>query len=213
VTAARPWAREGTAFLALDFETTGLDCRRDRVVEIGALRFRAVGGPGGATAFREEAAFAALVDPGMPMPYQARAIHGISDADLEGAPRFASLAPALLALAGDAIIVAHNAPFDISFLESELARAGLASPRNASLDTRRLAKEAFPLERSYRLGSLAERLGIEPGRAHRALDDARACMDLLAACASALAGHRASRRGPAPMPAAPGRDRAGQGRG
>lgn len=186
-----PWVREGESFLALDFETTGLDRQRDRVVEIGALRYLAVRARNGELAFREEAALSALVDPCMRMPAQARSIHGISDEDLEGAPRFGSLAPALLALAGDAIIVAHNAPFDIAFLAAELERSRMPAPRNASIDTRILAKRAFPLERSYSLGALASRLGIEPGKAHRALDDARACMCLLKACAAVLVAREA----------------------
>jgi DNA polymerase-3 subunit epsilon len=190
VSAPPPEAWEGLSFLALDFETTGLDHRRDRVVEIGAIRYsarREPPGPGGRLVFREEGAIAALVDPGMAMPAIALSIHGISDSDLAGAPRFATLAPALLALCGDSIIVAHNAPFDLAFLRSELERAGLPEPRNESLDTRVLAKAAFPRESSYRLGSLVASLGIEGGRAHRALDDARACMGILAAYAAARA--------------------------
>lgn len=176
---------EGTRFLALDFETTGLDHRLDRVVEIGALRFSLrLPADGGAPVLREEGALAALVSPGMKMPEAARAIHGISDEDLEGAPRFAELAPALLALCGDAVIVAHNAPFDISFLRSEIERAGLPFPAHPSLDTRMLAKAAFPGAGSYRLGSLASFLRIDTGHAHRALDDARTCMQLLVACAA-----------------------------
>ena len=178
------WSWAGRTFLALDFETTGLDPARDRVVEIGALRFAAAWGEGGPS-FREEGALSALVDPGMPMPPAARGIHGISDEDLAGAPPFAAVAPALLALCEGAVIVAHNALFDLSFLRAELARAGLPLPRNAPLDTRNLARESFPGAGSYRLGALSAMLGIDGGRAHRALDDARTCMLLLAACARA----------------------------
>ena len=175
------------SFLALDFETTGLDHRRDRVVEIGALRFsRRAASPGARPSWMEEAALVALVDPDMAMPSGAFAIHGISDADLAGAPPFSALAPALLSLCGGAVIVAHNAPFDISFLRSELDRAGMDAPANPVLDTRLLAKAAFPRAGSYRLDSLVALLGLDRGCAHRALDDARACMGLLAACAAAL---------------------------
>ena len=184
------WA--GRAFLALDFETTGLDCRRDRVVEIGALRFSARL-EAGRLEFREEGALSALVDPGMPMPAAARAVHGIADEDLRGAAPFAALAPALLALCDGTTIVAHNAPFDLSFLASELGRSGIAAPRNASLDTRLLAKAAFPRAGSYRLVELASLLGLERGRSHRALDDARTCMLLMRACAP-LAGPAGIRR-------------------
>jgi len=169
-------------FLALDFETTGLDPRRDRVVEIGAIRFNP-SDPG------RSASMAALVDPAKPMPAAAFAIHGISDEDVRGAPSFASLALSLLALASGAILVAHNAPFDLSFLREELARAELSArfaPRGV-FDTRLLAKRAFPGEQSYSLANLARAFGLEAGSAHRALDDARTCMGLFLLCAPRLA--------------------------
>ena len=184
---------EKAIYLALDFETTGLDPARERVVEIGAIRFvpvmagvSGVSGVSGAEGRRatELGAMASLVKPGIRMPREVIAIHGITDEDVEDAPPFKEVAPALSALASGAYIVAHNAPFDLAFLRAELARAGLPPPLNPVIDTRLLAKAAFPGLSSYRLVHLASRFGIEPGRAHRALDDARTCMDLLVLCAS-----------------------------
>ncbi len=168
--------------LALDFETTGLDPVGGRVVEIGALLFELP--PEGAPI--EEASLACLVDPGMPIPPQATAIHGIRDEDVAGAPSFRAAAPALLALAEGATIVAHNARFDLSFLDAELGRCGLVRPPAPYEDTVLLCRRAFPGLASYRLGALASALGIDPGSAHRALDDARTCMLLYAACARRL---------------------------
>jgi DNA polymerase III subunit epsilon len=167
------------SYLALDFETTGLDPARERVVEIGALRFI----PGHSATQREAGAMACLVNPGMRMPREVIAIHGITDADVSAAPAFREVAPALTALAAGAYIVAHNAPFDLSFLRAELAKAGLPAPVNPVLDTRLLARAAFPGLSSYRLVDLAARFGIDTGRSHRALDDARTCMELLLICA------------------------------
>ena len=178
---------EKAVYLALDFETTGLDPARERVVEIGAIRFMPGTGcaPGAEGRMATElGAMASLVKPGIRMPREVIAIHGITDEDVEDAPPFGEVAPALSALAAGAYIVAHNAPFDLSFLRAELARAGLPPPLNPVIDTRLLAKAAFPGLSSYRLVHLASRFGIEPGRAHRALDDARTCMDLLVLCAS-----------------------------
>ena len=178
---------EKAIYLALDFETTGLDPARERVVEIGAIRFVPVtAGLSGAEGRRatELGAMASLVKPGIRMPREVIAIHGITGEDVEDAPPFKEVAPALSALASGAYIVAHNAPFDLAFLRAELARAGLPPPLNPVIDTRLLAKAAFPGLSSYRLVHLASRFGIEPGRAHRALDDARTCMDLLVLCAS-----------------------------
>lgn len=176
----------GTAYLALDFETTGLYPAIHRVIEVGAIRFRL------GTGFEaiEEGQLACLVDPGVPMPEDARAVHGISDADLVGAPPFGQVAAPLLSLAEGAVIVAHNASFDLSFLDAELGRLGrlgLARPAARSADTVALARRAFPGRRSYRLGAIAAELGIGAGSAHRALDDARTCMTLFAACAARLA--------------------------
>jgi DNA polymerase-3 subunit epsilon len=168
-------------FLALDFETTGLDSTVGRVVEIGAIRFKLW--PEG---YDEEASMACLVDPGMPIPHRARAIHGISDEDVAGAPSFREVAPALLALAEGTVIVAHNVRFDLSFLDAELYRLGLTRPPAETADTVALSRRAFPGHASYRLGAIASVLGIDAGAAHRALDDARTCMLLYAACARQL---------------------------
>ncbi len=168
-------------FLALDFETTGLDSTVGRVVEVGAIRFSL-----GSDGFFEEASMACLVDPGMPIPQRASAIHGISDADVAGAPSFREVAPALLALAEGAVIVAHNVRFDLSFLDAELSRLGLSRPPAETADTVVLSRRAFPGRASYRLGAIASALGIDAGSAHRALDDARTCMRLYAACARQL---------------------------
>jgi DNA polymerase III subunit epsilon len=169
------------SFLALDFETTGLDCICGRVVEIGAIRFSI--GPEGPV---EEASMACLVNPGMAIPWQAKAIHGISDEDVADAPSFSEVAPALLALAKGATIVAHNVGFDLSFLNAELARNGLSRALSPTADTVPLSRRAFPGRRSYRLGSIAAELGIDAGEAHRALDDARTCMRLYVACQARL---------------------------
>jgi DNA polymerase III subunit epsilon len=174
--------------LALDFETTGLDANRERIVEVGAIRFvpeRAAGG-GHRPAFRIEGAFASLVHPGIRIPSEVIAIHGIRDADVAASPRFGEIAPILMALASGARIVAHNAPFDVSFLRAELFRAGLPPALNTTLDTRLLAKRAFPGLSSYRLVDLALRMGIEAGQAHRAVDDARTCLELMLVCAEKL---------------------------
>lgn len=179
------------SFLALDFETTGLDCIIGRVVEIGAVRF-GLGKEGPI----EEATISCLVNPRMPIPWQARAIHGISDEDVAGAPVFRDVANTLLELAKGAIIVGHNVRFDLSFLDAELLRSGLHREPAETEDTVALSRRAFPGHSSYKLGSIAAALGIEAGEAHHALDDARACMCLYAACKARWAGEVYS---PAPV--------------
>lgn len=154
------------SYLALDVETTGLDPRRCRVIELGALRFVPAEGHYGGPRLER------LVDPGMPIPAATTAIHGITDAEVAGAPPFAALAAELGELARGAIIIAHNAPFDLRFIGAELERACLPGLVNPAFDSLLFAREAFPGLPSYSLPRLAASLGIAISRSHRALDDA-----------------------------------------
>lgn len=162
------WPR--AAFVAFDFETTGLDGRNDRIVEIGALRF----GPDG-----EGEAFQTLVDPGRPIPWGASRVNGITDAMVRGQGDLETALPRFLAFAGGAVLVAHNAPFDLGFLKAGLARLGLKAPANPTVDTCALARLALPGRPSYSLQNLARDFRVDPGSAHRALDDARVCARLV----------------------------------
>jgi DNA polymerase III epsilon subunit-like protein len=99
------------SFVAIDTETTGLDPRRDALVALAAVPFHR-GEP------QPEAGWARLVNPGCPIPAQARAIHGIADADVRGAPPVAAVLPAFLAICAERPIVAHTAPFDLALLNA-----------------------------------------------------------------------------------------------
>ena len=160
-------------YVAFDLETTGLAARRDRVVEIGAVRFRRSGEVTGS--------FEQLVNPGRPMPAEAQAIHGISDADLAAAPPAYEVLPRFLAFIGDASntgLVAHHASFDAGFLGSELRRANHAIPGHRVFDTLALARTRRPELRSHRLECLVSALGLGQASAHRALADALCVRDL-----------------------------------
>jgi DNA polymerase-3 subunit epsilon len=154
-------------YVAFDLETTGLSARRDRIVELAAVRFTADG--------VEIARFQQLVNPECPMPPAARAIHGISDADLAGEPTAAEQLPRLLEFMGDpdtTLLVAHNAVFDAGFLGRELCRAGLDPPRHPIFDTLALSRRCRPDLPSHRLDRLARCHGLDTGPGHRALVDA-----------------------------------------
>jgi DNA polymerase-3 subunit epsilon len=160
-------------YTALDFETTGLDSRKDRIVEIGAARFDAQG---------EKGSLSVLVNPGMPISPGASRVNGITDEMVASCRPVDELIPELCAFMDSAVLVAHNAPFDISFLKEAMKRAGEKRRKFAVIDTRTLARHAFPGKSSYSLQSLLRELAIRPGNAHRALDDARACMELFLKC-------------------------------
>jgi DNA polymerase III epsilon subunit family exonuclease len=153
-------------FVALDLETTGLMAENDRIVEIGAVRFRASG--------EEIGRFQRLVNPERPMSLAAYGIHGLSDEDLADAPPAREILPDFLDFLADSettALMAHNASFDAGFLGCELARAGLPIPTHVILDTLALARRRLPWLTSHRLDNIAQVLGLDPSGAHRALAD------------------------------------------
>jgi DNA polymerase III epsilon subunit family exonuclease len=154
-------------YVAFDVETTGLSTRRDRIVELAAVRFTAEGA--------EIARFQQLVNPECPMPQAAQAIHGISDADLAGVPTAREQLPRFLDFLGDSActcLVAHHAVFDAAFLGRELCRAGLNLPAHRIFDTLALSRRCRPDLPSHRLDRLAHYHGLDSGPGHRALVDA-----------------------------------------
>jgi DNA polymerase III epsilon subunit family exonuclease len=164
---------DGTEYVALDLETTGLSARVDRVVEVGAVRFARDG--------TELARFERLVNPERPMSPAAQAIHGISDADLADAPTAREVLPeffAFLGPAGASVLLAHNSWFDAQFLGMERGRAGLDDPGYGIVDTLALARRHRPNLPNHRLETLARVFRLDPGGSHRALADSRRVKDL-----------------------------------
>ena len=151
-------------FAVIDFETTGLyPAVGDEICEIGLVRV-------------ENGEFAAeyskLVDPERAMDPAAAQVSGITEDMLKGAPPFADVAGEFIALLEGAILVAHNAEFDMGFLQYKLEKIGRAQLGNPVMDTLELAR-AQEDSGPFTLGILANRLGIEGPHAHRALDDAK----------------------------------------
>lgn len=172
-------AYQETVFTAFDTETSGLEPKLNRVVEAGAIRFDALG---------ISARFNALINPKIPMPAEVTRINGITDAMLMHEPDAAAILPDFVEFLGNTVLVAHNAPFDVAFINEELARIGRPPLANRVVDTRLLAKEAFPGLPNYKLQDLASRFGITAVDAHRAEDDARVCMELFLVCLEKIAG-------------------------
>ncbi|MDR2012227.1 MAG: DNA polymerase III subunit epsilon [Rhodanobacter sp.] len=156
--------------IVLDTETTGLEVQRGhRIVEIGCVELiqrRRTGNE-----------FHRYINPDREIDEGARAVTGISDEFLRDKPRFAQIAEEFLAFVDGAEIVAHNAAFDVGFIEAELARAQTPPPRFAErvavLDTLALAREKYPGQRNS-LDALCKRLGVDDSHRdqHGALLDA-----------------------------------------
>jgi len=153
-------------YVALDLETTGLDSKRDQIIEIGAVRFQGN---------RILDQFVAFVNPGRAIPLRIQQLTGIRSSDVAKAPSLAEVAPELFAFVGSdvAAVVAHNAGFDMGFLRA----AGIHFQRPV-LDTFELATILLPRAGSYSLGELCRQLQIPLEDAHRALDDAAATAQL-----------------------------------
>jgi DNA polymerase-3 subunit epsilon len=157
------------AFTVVDIETTGATPGFCKITEIGAVRLE-----GG----REVSTFSALVNPGLPIPAFITGITGIDDETVAEAPAIEVVLPRFADFAAHSVLVAHNAPFDLGFLDYELGKlTGQTFPRPA-LDTLRMARKLCPQQKCS-LSALAYRFDTRVKPVHRALHDAQATGELL----------------------------------
>ncbi len=166
------WAK--AAFAVIDFETTGLDPEQDRVLEMGIVQFDE-----GLLSKRHNF----LINPGIPVPEESRAVHGISDEELKDAPRFSQIADEILGHLSGRLPVAYNADFDKRFLLAEFARVKrpihgelppAARKETVWIDPLVWVRELHRDQKGHKLVDVCERLGIDLENAHRASDDAEA---------------------------------------
>jgi DNA polymerase III subunit epsilon len=150
-------------FAFLDLETTGLSpWFGDRVCEVGIVLSEGK---------RIKSTFQQLVNPERPLSPAAASTNGLSDVDLQDAPVFADIAPDVEARLRDAVVVCHNAQFDLQFLDSEFRRLGHEIQVPNLIDTLIIARNHFDFP-SYTLVSIAEQFHVQNPEAHRALADA-----------------------------------------
>lgn len=160
-------------FVVFDTETTGLLPHKDEVVQIGAVRVlkgRIIDGE----------VIDTLVDPGMPIPAVSSKVHGVTDAMVAGAPDIAQAGRSFHKFSSDAVLVAHNAPFDMAFLRRHAGDMGV-SWDHPILDTVLLSAVLFGASETHTLDALCERLNITVPEElrHTALGDARATAEAL----------------------------------
>lgn len=159
-------------FVVVDLETTGGSAEDSAITEIGAVKVR------GGEVLGE---FSTLVDPGRGIPALIAVLTGITDRMVAAAPPVDGVLPAFLEFARDAVLVAHNAPFDIGFLKAACARAGREWPAARVVDTALLARRVLTSDEvpDCKLATLAVHFKTETRPNHRALADARATVEVL----------------------------------
>lgn len=159
-------------FVVFDTETTGLDPSRDEIVQIAAVRI-----VGGRVLLDET--FETYVDPERGIPQTSTAIHGVDASHVRGAPKIDQAGRRFLRFAGDAALIAHNAPFDLSFFRKHADRIG-ARVEQPVLDTALMSTLLWPPSAGHTLDALADRLNVEiPAEArHTALGDALATAEV-----------------------------------
>ncbi len=159
-------------FVVVDLETTGGSPKNSFITEVGAVRSR-----GGEVTGE----FQTLVNPGVPIPPFIAALTGITSAAVASAPPISAVLPMFLEFARDAVLVAHNAPFDIGFLKAAAAGLDTPWPGFRVVDTARLARVLLHRDEvpNNRLATLARHFRATTTPDHRALHDARATVDVL----------------------------------
>ena len=157
-------------FVVVDVEATGAKTPPNRLIELGAYRIRGA---------RIVDKFVSLVNPEIPIPRFVATLTGISNDMVRGAPVFADVAPKWLDFVSDSVLVAHNAPFDTSFLNHEISRVYPGHRMvNPHLCTVRLSRRAMPDLSNHRLETIASHFSIPIASRHRAGSDALATAEI-----------------------------------
>ncbi len=152
-----------TEYCVFDLETTGISHLTEKITEVGIIKIK-----------NGEIidTFECFVNPEKPIPPKVVEVTHITDDMVKDAETIDKVMPKILEFMGDSVLVAHNADFDIGFLKHNCAQLGLKL-ENTYIDTLRLAKAIFPDFTKYKLGIIADKLGIKVDVAHRALDDVK----------------------------------------
>ena len=150
-----------TTYCILDLETTGISYITEKITEVGIVKIKDG---------KQIDSFECFVNPEKPIPQEVVDITHITDEMVKDAETIDKVIPKIIDFIGDSVLVAHNADFDISYLKYNFEKYGYKL-ENSYIDTLRLSKAVFPDLKRFKLGLIAEYLGIEVEVAHRALDD------------------------------------------
>ena len=155
-------------FVVFDIETTGFSPVNNRIIEIGAVKVS-----GGEIVDR----FSTFVNPKTPIPFEIEKLTGINDSMVMDSPEIEEILPQFLEFCGDAVLVAHNANFDMSFIKENALRQGIRR-EFTYVDTVGIARILLPNQAKHTLDAVAKTLGISLENHHRAVDDAEATAEI-----------------------------------
>lgn len=167
ITEDTPW--ENLTIVAFDTETSGAYPLGYEIVEMGAVKWRAG---------QVIETFEALIKPTVPMTDFIIKIHGITNQMVADAPPMNQVIGKFHQFLGDSVLMAHHAPFDLGFLTYEFEKAGLTLPNSSILCSSLLARALIREAPNHKLQTLIPLLKIPQGAAHRAYDDAKACLEV-----------------------------------
>ncbi len=156
-------------FVVFDIETTGLSWEAERITEIGAVKIK-----DGKIVER----FSSFVNPERPIPAEITTLTGITDEMVADAPQIETLLPEFLAFCGDAVMVAHNASFDMGFIRHNAKLRCGTEVKNTVLDTLGLSRALLPELKKHKLDIVCDYLGVSLKGHHRAVNDAEATAEV-----------------------------------
>lgn len=172
-------------FVSFDLETTGLSAKNgDRIIEIGAVKIKNG---------RIIDAFHSLINPGIKLPYRITELTGITDEDVMDSPKFEKVLPEFKAFAENLVLVAHNARFDMGFIEHYGALIDLNFDQ-PYIDTVQMSRYLLTDLTSHKLNLVAERLKVRQDCYHRGDDDARVCGEIFIKLSEMLKSEAAARK-------------------
>ncbi|WP_080841000.1 PolC-type DNA polymerase III [Cohnella massiliensis] len=161
---------EDATYVVFDIETTGLSVTANKIIEIAGVKMS-----GG----KELDRFSTFVNPHEPIPYNIQQLTNITDEMVRDAPELEPKLKEFVEFVGDAVLVAHNARFDIGFIQENCKRIGLPQLTNPVLDTLELARFLHPTMKNHRLNTLAALYKVSLENHHRAIDDTIALAGIL----------------------------------
>ena len=156
-------------FVVFDIETTGLNSHFNKIIEIGAVKIKA-----GRIIDR----YSQLINPGISIPYHITEITSITNEQVANQPKIDEAIEKFVEFVGDAVLVAHNAPFDMGFIKRDIKEYLNINLENSVIDTLQMARDLFPDLKKYGLGDLNKVLGLALENHHRAVDDSQATANM-----------------------------------